>query len=99
MAVHLPLSEAAQKEAREIMSAGRNLLKPATGDLITAPINDVVLGSYYLTRKDPAEEGSTMRNFASYDEAILAYHFGYVKLHTPIMLNSFEATVGRLIFN
>ena len=50
MAVHLPLSDAAQQEAREIMSAGRNLLKPATGDLITAPINDVVLGLYYITR-------------------------------------------------
>ena len=55
MAVHLPLSDAAQQEAREIMSAGRNLLKPATGDLITAPINDVVLGLYYITRMEEAK--------------------------------------------
>ena len=97
MAVHLPLSEAAQKEAREIMSAGRNLLKPATGDLITAPINDVVLGSYYLTRKDEAK--GELRHIGTFDEAILAYHFGHVKLHTPVMFNNLETTVGRLIFN
>ncbi len=97
MAVHLPLSEPAQKEAEEIMSAGRNLLKPATGDLITAPINDVVLGSYYLTRLDKAT--GPLKHFASYDEAVLAYHFDAVKLHTPIVLDKVETTTGRLIFN
>ena len=50
MAVHLPLSDLAQKEAAEIMSAGKGLLKPATGELIAAPTKDMVLGIYYLTR-------------------------------------------------
>ncbi len=98
MAVHLPLSEAAQTEAREIMSAGRNLLKPATGDLIIGPWNDVALGSYYLTRKDDAQ--GPLRRFSSHDEAVLAYHFGHIKLHTPIIANGgMETTLGRLIFN
>ena len=97
MAVHLPLSEAAQKEAEEIMSAGRNLLKPATGDLITSPINDVVLGCYYLTRM--VKTSDPVKYYASFDEAMIAHHFGAVSLHTPIMLDKVETTVGRLIFN
>jgi len=97
MAVHLPLSEAAQKEAVEIMSAGKNLLKPATGDLITGPWNDVVLGSYYLTRKLPAQ--GEIKHFAHLNEALLAYHFGHITLHTPLMFKGMETTVGRLIFN
>ncbi|MDR3582137.1 MAG: DNA-directed RNA polymerase subunit beta' [Candidatus Pacebacteria bacterium] len=99
MAVHLPLSDAAQQEAREIMSAGRNLLKPATGDLITAPINDVVLGIYYITRMAKAAEGATLHNFANYDEVMLAYHFNVITLHTPIKMGPLETTAGRLIFN
>jgi DNA-directed RNA polymerase beta' subunit len=99
MAVHLPLSDAAQKEAREIMSAGRNLLKPATGDLITAPINDVVLGLYYITRVDPVP-ATGLRHFTDFDEAMLAYQFGQIKLQTPIMMRGgLETTAGRLIFN
>jgi DNA-directed RNA polymerase subunit beta' len=97
MAVHLPLSDAAQEEARDIMSAGRNLLKPATGDLIPGPWNDIALGSYYITRKDPPK-GDPM-NFIDYDEALLAYHFGKVDIHAPIMFHGLETTVGRLIFN
>jgi len=97
MAVHLPLSEAAQKEAEEIMSAGKNLLKPATGDLIPGPWNDVVLGSYYLTRK--TELKGEIHHFASYNEALLAHHFGVVTFQTPIIFDKVETTVGRLIFN
>jgi DNA-directed RNA polymerase beta' subunit len=97
MAVHLPLSDAAQKEAREIMSAGRNLLKPATGDLITAPINDVVLGLYYITRMEEAK--GELHHFVDFDEAMLAYQFNVVTLHTPIKIDGMETTVGRLIFN
>ncbi|HVN26030.1 MAG TPA: DNA-directed RNA polymerase subunit beta' [Candidatus Paceibacterota bacterium] len=97
MAVHLPLSEPAQKEAEEIMSAGKNLLKPATGDLIPGPWNDVVLGCYYLTRR--VETGGPVRRFVSFDEAMLGYHFGHITLHTPIMIDGRETTVGRLIFN
>ena len=102
MAVHLPLSEAAQKEAREIMSAGRNLLKPATGDLITAPINDVVLG-LLLHHPHGRAEGRTppLCRFRRGD--LLAYQFNFVTLHTPIKIAIHgmmtETTVGRLIFN
>jgi DNA-directed RNA polymerase subunit beta' len=101
MAVHLPLSDLAQQEAREIMSAGRNLLKPATGDLITAPINDVVLGIYYITRMAKAVEGAKIHHFVNYDEVMLAYQFNVITLHTPIMIAGIEAetTAGRLIFN
>jgi DNA-directed RNA polymerase beta' subunit len=99
MAIHLPLSDLAQQEAREIMSAGRNLLKPATGDLITAPINDVVLGIYYITRMEKVAESAKLHNFVNYDEVMLAYHFGYITFHTPIRMGTLETTAGRLIFN
>ena len=101
MAVHLPLSDAAQEEARDIMSAGKNLLKPATGDLIPGPWNDIVLGSYYITRMDRVKEGAEIRHFTDYDEVMLAYHFGQITLHTPIRVrgNELETTAGRLIFN
>jgi DNA-directed RNA polymerase beta' subunit len=111
MAIHLPLSAAAQHEAHTIMASGKNLLKPASGDLVTAPINDVVLGVYYLTRKDPAT--GQVRAFSSYDEATIAYHFGVITLHTPIMIINaglssaatakeerfLETTYGRMVFN
>src|SRR5581483_4936453 len=65
MAIHLPLSDNAQKEAEEIMAAGKNLLKPATGDLIVGPWNDVILGLYYLTRIDALPEGVDAKRFTS----------------------------------
>ena len=101
MAVHLPLSAAAQEEAQTIMASGKNLLKPANGDLVTAPINDVVLGIYYLTRKDPTT--GPMHYFSGFDEAIIAYQFGVVTLQTPVVImetgEKLETTVGRMIFN
>ncbi|HVO28591.1 MAG TPA: DNA-directed RNA polymerase subunit beta', partial [Candidatus Paceibacterota bacterium] len=103
MAIHLPLSDQAQKEAEEIMSAGKNLLKPATGDLIVGPWNDIVLGLYYLTRKDPLGEGAAVKHFADMNEALLAHHFGAVDLHAPVAVAGIaggaETTVGRMIFN
>lgn len=98
MAVHLPLSEEAQREASELMTAGRNLLKPATGELITVPTQDVVLGIYYLTRIDSKNVGAT-KNLASVEEAILGYEKGFIGLHEPIKFAGMETTVGRLIFN
>ena len=79
------------------MAAGKNLLKPANGDLVATPTLDMVLGIYFATRKDDAPK--VMHHFSSYDEAILAYHFGVVKLQTPIMWQGTETTVGRMIFN
>jgi DNA-directed RNA polymerase beta' subunit len=98
MAVHLPLSANSQKEAREIMSSGLNLLKPATGELITTPTQDMVLGIYYLTQAHETEK-KNKKAIASFEEAILAYEGGYVGLQELIKFEGIETTIGRLIFN
>ncbi|OIO48226.1 MAG: DNA-directed RNA polymerase subunit beta' [Parcubacteria group bacterium CG1_02_40_25] len=83
MAVHLPLGEQAQREAREIMLSSLNLLKPATGDPIAVPTQDMVLGIYWMTsiQDDLKGEG---RVFATDDEAVLAYQLGQVHLRAKI---------------
>ncbi len=98
MAVHLPLSSQAQKEAREIMASGQNLLKPATGELITSPTQDIVLGIYYLTRSEPVS-GRPVKSVVSIDEAVMAYEGGFLALHEPVKYGGVETTIGRLIFN
>ncbi|MBI4085178.1 MAG: DNA-directed RNA polymerase subunit beta' [Candidatus Liptonbacteria bacterium] len=98
MAVHLPLSDQAQKEAAEIMSANHNILKPATGDLVALPTNDVVLGIYYLTRIDENGKGKD-KAFESLEEGLIAYENGFVSLHAPIRMGSEKTTLGRAIFN
>ncbi|TSC67224.1 MAG: DNA-directed RNA polymerase subunit beta' [Parcubacteria group bacterium Gr01-1014_73] len=98
MAVHLPLTEEAQKEAAEIMLSSRNLLKPATGEPIAVPSQDIVLGCYYLTRVIENVRG-VGKVFASEDEAFLAYEGEFVDLNALIKLNNLETTVGRLMFN
>jgi len=97
MAVHVPLSDEAQKEAEEIMAAEKNILKPATGDLIATPTQDFVLGIYYLT-EDPLNANPT-KAFASVNEVLIAYHLGYVKVNDAILLGNLKTTVGRVIFN
>ena len=110
MAVHLPLSNEAQAEARFLMLSANNLIKPQDGKPVTVPTQDMVLGSYYLTLKDDTEIG-TGKIFGSTDEAILAYNNHAVGLHAPIRVRvtkkingvektgMIDATVGRLIFN
>jgi DNA-directed RNA polymerase beta' subunit len=98
MAVHLPLSEEAQREAREIMAAGKNLLKPATGDLVTAPTQDFVLGIYYLTQLFADAKGAG-KAFTSADEARMAYDQEIITLHAPIRVGNMDTTMGRVIFN
>ncbi len=110
MAVHLPLSNEAQAEARFLMLSANNLIKPQDGKPVTVPTQDMVLGSYYLTLKDDTEPG-TGKVFGSYEEAVLAYDNGAVGLHAPIKVRvtrtfngitktgMIDATVGRLIFN
>ncbi len=110
MAVHVPLSAEAQAEARVLMLAANNLLKPSDGKPVTVPTQDMVLGSYYLTLVKPEEPG-TGKVFRDKDEAIMAYESGVVGLHAPIkvrMTGEFggkqitriiDATVGYLIFN
>lgn len=98
MAVHVPLSEEAQKEASEIMLAGLNLLKPATGDPITVPTQDIVLGSYYLTKIRTNALG-TGKLFATEEEALMAYEIEIVAVNALIKIGKLETSVGRLIIN
>ncbi len=83
MAVHVPLSEKAVQEARELMLSTKNLLKPASGEPIVGPSKDMVLGTYYLTVAKPGVKG-TGKVFASLDEVRFAYELGHVHLHAPI---------------
>ncbi len=87
MAVHLPLSGEAQREAQDIMLSSHNLLKPASGRPIVNPTQDVILGVYWLsTFKDGAK--GTGKVFSSVEEALLAYTLGYVDLKAKIRLKS-----------
>ena len=110
MAVHVPLSSEAQAEARFLMLAAGNLLKPSDGRPVTVPTQDMVLGSYYLTLEKDGElgEGKVFRDF---DEAIMAYDSHIVGLHAKIKVRRtmeidgqkvsrlVDTTVGRMIFN
>ncbi len=102
MAVHVPLSEAAQKEAKSIMVSAHNLLKPSAGDPIVTPTQDMVLGCYYLTKITPGDKGEGMA-FSNVEEAIYAYQNGLVSLQAPIKCRFkgeiLETTIGRVIFN
>ena len=111
MAVHLPLSEEAQNEARTLMLAAKNLLKPSDGRPVTVPTQDMVLGSYYLTIDKPGEKGEG-KVFRDFNEAIMAYNEGDITIHSAIKVRVtkdvggeypetriINATVGRIIFN
>ena len=103
MAVHLPLSDAAQAEARELMSASKNLLKPADGAPVLAIYQDVVLGAYYLTYDKPGTDQGDPKAFSSVYEAEMAYDQGLIALQTPIRVFAKreirDTTLGRVIFN
>ncbi|MBQ6130668.1 DNA-directed RNA polymerase subunit beta' [Candidatus Saccharibacteria bacterium] len=103
MAVHLPLSNAAQAEARELMSATKNLLKPADGAPVLAIYQDVVLGIYYLTYDKPGTDTEQVKAFSSIYEAEMAYDKGIIALQTPIRVFAKkeirDTTLGRVIFN
>ncbi len=83
MAVHVPLSEKAQDEARQFMMSTRNLLSPARGDPSIGASQDMVLGCFYLTQERPDKRGEG-RTFTDTTEALLAYHHGIVDLQAPI---------------
>ncbi len=87
MAVHVPLSEKAVNEARTLMLASRNLLKPADGEPIISPSKDMVLGVYYLTVGDERKHIGDGRAFSDDDEVELAYQLGQVDIHSKIKLN------------
>ena len=103
MAVHLPLSDEAQAEARELMSATKNLLKPADGAPVLSIYQDVVLGIYYLTYDKPGTAIDEVKPYSSIYEAEMAYDQGLIHLQTPIRVFAKKeirnTTLGRVIFN
>ena len=105
MAVHIPLSKAAVKEAREIILSTRNMLLPSCGEPIITPTLDMVLGCYYLTDIRPSGKGES-RIFGSFEEAKLAYDLDVVDLRVEIEVRDqgtdgqrVKTSVGRIIFN
>ncbi|HEV2339599.1 MAG TPA: DNA-directed RNA polymerase subunit beta' [Patescibacteria group bacterium] len=105
MAVHIPLSEKAKKEAIELMMPQKNLLKPADGTPITLPNKEMALGIYYITTLDEAKRRKELPTFASANDALLAYAMKKINLREPIMVRLsekselVETTTGRLKFN
>ena len=110
MAVHLPLSEEAQDEARNLMLAAKNLLKPSDGKPVTVPTQDIVLGSYYLTLDKSGEKGEG-KIFRDANEALMAYKDDVISIHAAIKVRVTKdlgdakisrivpTTVGRIIYN
>ncbi len=110
MAVHVPLSAEAQSEARFLMLAANNLLKPSDGRPVAVPSQDMVLGSYYLTMLIEDEKGAG-KVFRDTSEALMAYQAGEVGLHAPVRIRRektvdgetkralVDTTVGKMIFN
>lgn len=103
MAVHLPLSKEAQAEARDLMSATNNLLKPADGSPVLNISQDIVLGNYYLTYDKPSAQTENRKAFSSVYEAEMAYDNGKIELQTPIRVFTKgqirNTTLGRVFFN
>jgi DNA-directed RNA polymerase subunit beta' len=102
MAVHVPLTDKAREESANMMLSSRNLLKPASGDPITIPTLDIVLGIYYLTHIKE-DESEKIKSFSSSEEALMAYQLGYVKINVGIKVifggKLIETSVGRIMFN
>ena len=111
MAVYVPLLEEAQWEAKELMAANKNLLKPQNGEPIVNPRMDMVLGSYWMTKSVDGEKGEG-KYFSSPNTAITAYDYGVVSLRAKIKVLAtdsrkykkfdgeiFETSVGKLFFN
>ena len=111
MAVYVPLGEAAQMEAKELMASNKNLLKPQDGNPIVNPQQDIVLGCYWMTKVVEGDKGEG-KYFASPNEAMTAYDYDQVSFRSKIKVlptasarydrfegKPFETTVGRLMFN
>ncbi|MFA4830772.1 MAG: DNA-directed RNA polymerase subunit beta' [Patescibacteria group bacterium] len=94
MAVHLPLSEEAQKEAREIMLSAKNLLKPATGESIVVPTQDSILGVYYLSIIKDGLKGEG-KIFSDEQDAVLAYQFNEIDLQAKIKVRIKKTEVRK----
>ncbi|MDN5316502.1 MAG: DNA-directed polymerase subunit beta [Thermoanaerobacterium sp.] len=110
MAVHVPLTVEAQAEARFLMLAANNILKPQDGKPVMTPTQDMVLGCYYLTGDEDGVLGEG-RIFKDYEEALMAYQLGQINIHAKIKVRMkrevngevkskiIETTIGKLIFN
>jgi len=107
MAVHVPLTKEARDEAKNIMLSSHNLLKPATGDPVVTPGQDIIWGAHYLTMAEEANteelENKKLKHFSNPEEVQLAYESKVISLHQLIRvrLNKkiITTTAGRLIFN
>ena len=108
MAVHVPLSANAVREARELMLSSRNLLRPANGEPEVGPSKDMVMGCYYLTMMREGMKGEGMI-LSSFDETKMVYDLGLVHLHAKVTFQfqpdedaepeMIETSVGRILFN
>ena len=110
MSVHVPLSLEAQTEARFLMLASNNIVKPSDGKPIVTPQQDIVLGTYYLTMEKPGAKGEN-RCFIDEDEAVMAYQLKQIELHSIIYVRKtvvfngkpltgrVKTTAGRIILN
>ena len=114
MAIHVPLSEEAQAEARLLLLAAEHILNPKDGKPVVTPSQDMVLGNYYLTMEEKGREGEGMV-FKDIDEAVMAYRNGYVHLHSRVGIavdsmpdkpwkenqlhKIMVTTVGKIFFN
>jgi DNA-directed RNA polymerase subunit beta' len=105
MAVHVPLTEEAKKEARERMLSSRNMLKPAHGQPILLPYKDIAWGIYYMTTLIPPRGRATPHSFSDAKQATVAYRLGKVEMRETIVTRvkghekPLETSVGRLLFN
>ncbi len=105
MAVHLPLTPEAQREARELMATSANMLNPSNGEPIVSPTQDMILGCYYLTKE--ATDSFKDNIFGSFDDASIAFMNGEITLHTQIRVRNWVpltkdgpyTTYGRMIFH
>ncbi len=104
MAVHVPLTKEAVAEARDIMLSSHNLLKPATGEPIVTPNQDIVWGAYYITLQDEGDKkDEELKHFFNEQEALSAYDYKAIGLHEVIRVRIdkelIKTTIGRIIFN
>ncbi|UTC83248.1 DNA-directed RNA polymerase subunit beta' [Treponema denticola] len=108
MAIHVPLTQAAQMECWTLMLSARNLLDPANGKTIVFPTQDMVLGLYYLTKERALAEGKKERRYSSVAEVLMAAECHAVGWQEPVLIDyetepgkieTVRTTPGRILFN
>lgn len=109
MAVHLPITIKGQEEARDLMVSTKNLLKPATGELIMQGKQDIILGCYYLTKLAIVPDEKEMKRYASFGEVLTAYDLGLIAINEAIITRiktkgskqkeRIITSAGRILFN